>query len=521
MAKTKAKAPPRQPQPPTEEEAHSYYLGLSGGPRLVARSSIEPWTLLEDEYTVSKTIDPVGKHPIVRLWNDSTGRLRQDILAAVASIDWTIIDILRVGFSRRIHTIDEPVEKPITLLVSVQPDSTPWSLGIEVALRCREILRQHGIRDVEVELMESWLSASDSTDTKLTSEALIRPVDIRAQLSEFLGTSIASANTPSREGTKGLYLRLKDKDKILAVTCRHVLFPDDAPNVDQCHNCSAPHLVIQPGEGTFKMAARRLASSIERNESKIAHALPGLDTTDEEALIQTSQALQTRFEEARDYKQRAIGHLLFSPKYGVGTTLSGANRYRDWALIELYQDKHSTPLAELRNKVIAGPDGEEEAVWAMDAEFPGQGAKKLYPDLVFDKDTNTFQLNRTVQDPAIIAESLDEEAIPVAKSGCTSGLTFGLVNQAMSVVRRSLDEKESISEEWCIMGPKRWGSRRTEFSGKGDSGSCVWDMHGRVVGIITSGRKARDDGMQDTTYVTPIEWLLNDIRDHGFDVELV
>ncbi|KAJ4268696.1 hypothetical protein NW762_002763 [Fusarium torreyae] len=444
MSKTKATAIPRQPEPPTDEETGSYYLGLSGSPRLVARSSIGPWTLLEDEYTVSKTIDPVGNHPIVRLWNDSTGRLRHDILAAVASIEWTIMDILRVGFSRRIHTTDEPVEKPITLLVSVQPDSTPWSLGIEVALRCREILRQYGIRDVEVELMESRLSTSNSTGAKLTSEALTEPVHVRAQLSEFLGTSIASANTPLREGTKELYLRLKGKDKILAVTCRHILFPDDAPNVDQRHNDSAPHLVIQPGEGTLKVAVGWLAASIEMNENMIAHALPGLDTTDEEALIQTSQALQTRFKEAMDYKQRAIGHLLFSPK--------------------------------------------------------------------------------TEQDPAIIAESLDEEAIPVAKSGPTSGLTFGLANEAKSIIRRPCEEEgaeQFTSEEWCIMGIKRWRIERTEFSDKGDSGSCVWDMHGRAVGMVASGKKARDDGKQDTTYVTPIEWLLKGIRDYGFDVELV
>lgn len=54
----------------------------------------------------------------------------------------------------------------------------------------------------------------------------------------------------------------------------------------------------------------------------------------------------------------------------------------------------------------------------------------------------------------------------------------------------------------------------------GDSGSCVWDMPGRIAGILTGGPTNR--GVNDVTYAAPIEWILDDIRiQTGFEVELV
>lgn len=47
-------------------------------------------------------------------------------------------------------------------------------------------------------------------------------------------------------------------------------------------------------------------------------------------------------------------------------------------------------------------------------------------------------------------------------------------------------------------------------------------MQGRAVGMITAGvgsPEAREQTF-DVTYVTPMEWLLEDIRAHGFDVEV-
>lgn len=56
----------------------------------------------------------------------------------------------------------------------------------------------------------------------------------------------------------------------------------------------------------------------------------------------------------------------------------------------------------------------------------------------------------------------------------------------------------------------------------GNSGSYVWDAQGRAGGMLTSGVPGEMFGVgNDVTYITPIEWLLEDIREHGFEVEIV
>ncbi|KAF4465431.1 ankyrin repeat [Fusarium albosuccineum] len=54
--------------------------------------------------------------------------LRRKILYAGKGIGWNAIDILRVGYGCKAFRPDEEVARPVTLLVSVEPDSTEWSI---------------------------------------------------------------------------------------------------------------------------------------------------------------------------------------------------------------------------------------------------------------------------------------------------------------------------------------------------------------------------------------------------------
>lgn len=92
--------------------------------------------------------------------------------------------------------------------------------------------------------------------------------------------------------------------------------------------------------------------------------------------------------------------------------------------------------------------------------------------------------------------------------------TIGLANQVASLTGEPIDGIFFTSEEWCILGQKKYrDDRRESFSTLGDSGSCVWDVQSRISGMLTS--------VSDTTFVTPIGWLLEDMRAYGYDVELV
>ncbi|CAG9974906.1 unnamed protein product [Clonostachys byssicola] len=105
-----------------------------------------------------------------------------------------------------------------------------------------------------------------------------------------------------------------------------------------------------------------------------------------------------------------------------------------------------------------------------------------------------------------------EPRLVVAMYGKASELQIGFSNCVPSILREVIDGKVEYSEVWGIIGEKDNSSTGPKpFC---DSGSCIWDMEGRVAGIVVGG--------PDVGYAQPIEWLLEDIRTQsGIDVELI
>ncbi|RSL58731.1 hypothetical protein CEP54_007621 [Fusarium duplospermum] len=529
--------PPRtnmaEPRAPSEEESQCYYFGLPGKPILVARSSsdMDPWTGLQTDqgWTRRKTLDPVGQdHPIVAPWNDAAGPLRRDILEALESLQWVAIDILRIGYQSVRGTLDESPSNPVTVLVSVVPGSTSWIAGAAIVLRCREILRRHGIHDVEVEMKESIISKCNL----LTSGPVAQPEGWNSLFSEFLGICIAPAASPYHEGTKGLYLRIRGTTRILLLTCHHVAFTESEENEDFCHSDEAPRAILQPGNGTLADARRDVELDVRRFEGEMEknRDLPWASAirkfNEAAAEVAAGEELLQRLNDLEEPSNRTIGHVLFSPKIGEGRSPSGEKRCRDWALIELDQGKHETALENLTNRVFCGMSGPNDTWKATKAELKGFTQPEHYL-LEFDNETHTVELKGTIAKDIMAAPptesvSLQEPALVVAMHGRTMGLSMGVANEVKSIIRNPVGDLNFKSEEWCILGvKKRGGLGREPFSGKGDSGSCVWDMKGCIGGMLTSGLEARD-GVLDVSYVSPIEWLLADIREQsGLDVELV
>ncbi|RKL01052.1 hypothetical protein BFJ71_g5295 [Fusarium oxysporum] len=148
--------------------------------------------------------------------------------------------------------------------------------GRAVALKYRDVLREHGIHDLEVEIKESRITQCCSSDQDQTesdrSTAKLEPRiptheeesfgrhNIR--LSEFLGIKIASSQFPTREGTKGLYLRVRNTETVVALTCRHVVFGQEEENVDFCRDTNNIRSVIQPGNKTYQDTMENLHEAI-------------------------------------------------------------------------------------------------------------------------------------------------------------------------------------------------------------------------------------------------------------------
>ncbi|KAL4730125.1 hypothetical protein ACLX1H_002155 [Fusarium chlamydosporum] len=157
--------------PPSEDEKDGYYYGLPSRPLLVARTSTEPWverSARSGFWPLYKKLEVVRGHAIKDMWNDDEGPLRRDIINCLENVEWTAIDILRVGFEP--SETGEKFDKPVTMLISVEKDSANFTKALATVTKCQEILHKHGIVDVPVEMKESKLVSCASSSESMTAQ---------------------------------------------------------------------------------------------------------------------------------------------------------------------------------------------------------------------------------------------------------------------------------------------------------------------------------------------------------------
>ena len=147
----------KPPPPPSEKEAKLYYAGLPSKPLLVARTGA-PWkepTGPEAYYQLKELhgLGTDGDHPIKQIWEAGLASKVQGLLNST-KVKWTSLDI--VSFENR----EDFPRPPPTLWIGVLPASLSGTDGVVVAYKCRDLLFEYGITDVNVEIRESvftWL----------------------------------------------------------------------------------------------------------------------------------------------------------------------------------------------------------------------------------------------------------------------------------------------------------------------------------------------------------------------------
>ncbi|KAK1993612.1 hypothetical protein LX36DRAFT_661359 [Colletotrichum falcatum] len=502
---------------PTRYERDSFYHGLPSRPKLVARSSSTPLRLGVDGWSSDrKTLAVVGKHAIVGKWNEEPSPLRNQILGVLSrkNADWHAVDVLRIGYA------DE--EMPVIVSISVSA-GTAWEVGDAVARDCRRALVEHGLDDVHCEIKESRLADLASV---LQQDAHQHPPHFHAHmyhLSDRLGTSIASLEQPRLEGTKGLYLRRADgePDEIFSLTCRHVCYHETTGCLLPRQKSLASKPVIQLPEKTTD----RLVKALEERKHEVMERLQTEDAKGEcygqdererrvnnaaayrQDMLETDRLLQY-FIRRKDLNTRVFGHVAYASDYAVRTS----GFLSDWCLIRLEADSHERRLSELSNRVYIGP----------------QGLSTLFPRTVRVRDPDR---DGTLCIRGVVAVSELQNAdrkLTVGMKGRTSDLQFGLVNQVRSVTRRVWEDAGAVvSQECCIVADRVSHA----FTQPGDSGACVFDLEGRAVGMVTGGMTRDDmvrsgddfgmDRLMDVTYVTPVQWLLEDMKACGLAMEIL
>ncbi|PTB40189.1 hypothetical protein M441DRAFT_70020 [Trichoderma asperellum CBS 433.97] len=546
------------PSPPSVEERNFYYYGLPSCPRLVARSSTHAWenphrydtTTFPPSVNMYKSLRPAAGDPLLhRLWNDATSSLRIQILEAVSVSDWTAVDILRLGWTGEFHT---------TLLVSVKPESLTWSEAHPITIRCKEILEEHGISNIHCEIRESLVTscgnAPSATRSATTADTpnhfqlfsahfkgLTQYIcKDSADLSDCLGTKISMKDDDARSGTKGIYLALKSSNtknhpKIVALTCRHVVVNHETEGIQ-----SYRHQEFQPSREVIQIDQPTYSRRLERyelyvkNDRNHAQAFRDCDDTESAATYETmADDMEDFVRKMRPYvasSSRVFGTLLYSPAFAFAPAQREAPGngpwQRDWALIELLPSRHQAQLGTLKNKVFVGRHDRIASLLFRNTRGWEELAGLMVPiprDCTITLTNDVVPMSELYK-PANNARN-DEPAMVMVKYGASEELTIGLGNTLKSLVRReeTLDgHMEGYSEEWAITSLSSTGQKQTAFSFKGDSGSCVWDMERRPAGIIMAGvHHPAPNGNDDVTYAQPLERLLGDIKDHGFDVSLI
>ncbi|KAF5704145.1 hypothetical protein FMUND_12688 [Fusarium mundagurra] len=521
-------------QEPSEDERQGYYYGLHSSPNLIARSSTTPWSQRR-EWPDRKKLDVATGHAIQQPWNDPQGSLQRLIVGVLtlARIDWTAIDILRVGYVSFGEDPRRTPERPVTMLISVSTDSTTFQQAKAAIIACKEILAQFNLDDVEVEIKESIVTTAASSTSSAPSDPktgmeppLLHPgpfdndmADFKYELlhdiSEYTGTAIG---TPSslhlfKEGTTGVYLR-DSKGTAYLLTCRHVLFAPEDIDKYRYQAGNDTRDVLQPGgNNLYNLVGRFKTQKATIDESIEVFRKPLYNTPESQPKIQELLQEQRLLQSCQPYIDQfsndvcpVLGRVEFSPPIEL---CSQHDRLKDWALVELSQDSFTTKLSKLRNKIPV-----THQLQFMVKHVPVSPARRpLRLDFSHSHELAIGPL--PIPEPELKAASPPGELF-VVKHGKTTGFTVGRANGIHSLIRHANDVIGDVtSSEWCIIGDNA-------FSDDGDSGACVFDLEGRIGGIITSGLKAENNplGKHDVTYASTIEWLLEDIARHGYDLKL-
>jgi hypothetical protein len=233
----------------------------------------------------------------------------------------------------------------------------------------KKILAQAGFPAIEVAFRESVVTRSVAPGPKLLPFNPLRdPVpELLKPFTPTLGLSIAPLKAPYYEGTGALYLRVSSADKrIVLLTAAHVARPSPAfadAGVSRRRTSQAAEEIIVLGDEGYSKAITSmlsaigdLASSIDIWNDNIARLPePAEGEEEDEGTTEKRQEYLDLVDKAKKKiekinklhsdvtkfrttpAQRTIGFVLHAEPIAVS---DGPHKFtRDWALIELYEEK--------------------------------------------------------------------------------------------------------------------------------------------------------------------------------------
>ncbi|KAI1131893.1 hypothetical protein F5Y10DRAFT_285376 [Nemania abortiva] len=532
------------PYKPDPEETKDYFHGFSGSPRLVARTGHARWTKTLYEYGWDQT--PVQHEKCYMALEDPEiiGKWGKDlstsIIEALGHCKWAYFFPIRTCLRD-----DRRLQKSAavtSLLVAVKPASLEWEDGIKIALRCRDIMREFMIFDIEVEIMEGQYT-QHAASTQL--EALFSPeypitTEIILPLLSHPGYSIAYLEERPGEGTVGLHIKLgADDSTVYGLTCRHVVCGGRAKHESYKPSADDRRYHISGSQGHLGEIQSKLDSRLIGERADLVRQRGPIEKWDNwyqydnrknisppteedrlrlqnmQGIVNYDASVAQALQDIEDRKERQIGHLAYYPGFSISARQPGY--LRDWALVELDVRKFTLPPA---NTITISLQPSSVVCGNIDPKLT------LMPEITV-------------------------EPMVVSKIGQKTGLTHGTTSGIEAVVRHPCKDGP-VEYSWEMLIVPEEGA--SYFSQAGDSGSAVFNRSGQVVAIVTASNKgdpiqwrcvpdkgsssplrvrhSKDQGVapQDAdetpaskivniprgtnvTFAAPIQWVLDDIED--------
>lgn len=204
-----------------------------------------------------------------------------------------------------------------------------------------------------------------------------------------------------------------------------------------------------------------------------AHLKPSSRDTEQRDRLQEEVIYRTKvfdsLQALKDKPCRQIGHLAFHPKFETSSSQPGY--LKDWALVEMDPEKF---IHGPKNKVLIARDS---------------GLHFMHTENNRERTSSSGFLKLRLAEP----DEEIREPRHVTMEGSTSGLTFGQTSGIEAVLRQPLEDGTSLYFWELLVIPK---GDKLHFSKDGDSGSCVFDAKGRVVGLLTGSIDEDPDGAE-------------------------
>lgn len=558
-----------------------YNTGLPSSPRLLGRSGASVWSAPVglEAYRFQHRLRVVVNHALsdTTIWEDVVA---PEVHAALdmLGVKWTSTDVVHIYIVNRKERVKDgnniPEPKPAILWIGVDTDTTSLShdQAVAAAHKCAEVLRSHGIDDVDVEIRKSQVIRSSpptlapaSTSTALSTSVgrgasnpqLMKPAgwsyrDIETAahhpLTHALSLPVSAQATPNVDGTGGFFM--VSEDKLLLVTARHVVSPPGQSDSGVCYEHleeSQPrYTVLHLGDAAYQAYVALLDTKMHGDRIKRDYALRLLQThqaeTDDsvnEDLLQSSEDAQKSIKAAENgvniihglqqtvkkqwatHSARTIGHVVYSPPLRPRASTADEGCTEDYAIIEIDDDKiDREALNKIGNAIDLDADLDP---FEFVNKMPHNAQNSIKFEYPFDR---LLRLKGTIPDEEMRTPNMklldrhDKPVLIVLKDGTATRLTYGRASGIMSFVREYFpDGTHRTSKKWAILPydeqDERYSLNRSHgnsrgFAEPGDSGAAIVDGQGRIGGLLTCGAGTEKDW--DIAYATPISFLEKSIR---------